>query len=93
MADERATVEAAREAFDRDFEKFNDLNPNGASLADIEAKLREVGLALGSTLDLDQLHLGVVVLRGHVLGRNVQEGRDWSRNRRDDRATQDGDFR
>ena len=43
MADERATVEAAREAFDRDFEKFNDLNPNGNSLADIEATLREVG--------------------------------------------------
>jgi phenylalanyl-tRNA synthetase alpha chain len=43
MADERATVEAAREAFDRDFEKFNDLNPNGSSLADIEAMLREVG--------------------------------------------------
>ncbi|HMQ03489.1 MAG TPA: phenylalanine--tRNA ligase subunit alpha [Pyrinomonadaceae bacterium] len=43
MAEERATVEAAREAFDRDFEKFNDLNPNGASLADVEALLREVG--------------------------------------------------
>ena len=43
MADERATVEAAREAFDRDFEKFNDLNPNGGSLADIEAMLRQVG--------------------------------------------------
>lgn len=43
MAEERATVEAAREAFDRDFEKFNDLNPNGSSLADIEAMLREVG--------------------------------------------------
>jgi len=41
MADERATVEAAREAFDRDFEKFNDLDPNGASLADIEGLLRE----------------------------------------------------
>lgn len=43
MADERATVEAARDAFDRDFEKFNDLDPNGASLADIEALLREAG--------------------------------------------------
>ncbi|MCC6329171.1 MAG: phenylalanine--tRNA ligase subunit alpha [Acidobacteria bacterium] len=43
MADERATVEAAREAFDRDFEKFNELNPNGSGLADIEALLREVG--------------------------------------------------
>ncbi len=43
MADERATVEAAREAFDRDFEKFIDLNPNGSSVADLEAKLREVG--------------------------------------------------
>ncbi len=43
MADERATVEAAREAFDRDFEKFNELNPNGGGLADIEALLREVG--------------------------------------------------
>ena len=42
MADERATVEAAREAFDRDFQKFNELNPNGSSLADIEALLREV---------------------------------------------------
>ncbi len=42
MADERATVEAAREAFDRDFEKFNDLNPNGSSIADIEAMLREI---------------------------------------------------
>jgi phenylalanyl-tRNA synthetase alpha chain len=43
MAEEIATVEAARDAFDRDFEKFNDLNPNGSSLADIEAMLREVG--------------------------------------------------
>jgi len=43
MADERATVEAAREAFDREFEKFNDLNLNGSSLADIEALLREMG--------------------------------------------------
>ncbi|MBK9153022.1 MAG: phenylalanine--tRNA ligase subunit alpha [Chloracidobacterium sp.] len=43
MADERATVEAAREAFDRDFEKFNDLNLNGASLSDIEAMRREMG--------------------------------------------------
>jgi phenylalanyl-tRNA synthetase alpha chain len=42
MSDERATVEAAREAFDRDFEKFIDLNPNGGSMADIEALLREV---------------------------------------------------
>lgn len=43
MADERATVEAAREAFDRDFEKINELNPNGSGLANIEALLREVG--------------------------------------------------
>lgn len=43
MADEKATVEAARDAFDRDFEKFNDLNLNGSGLADIEALLREVG--------------------------------------------------
>ena len=43
MADERATVEAAREAFDRDFEKFSDLNPNGSGLAGLEASLREVG--------------------------------------------------
>src|SRR5687768_5668583 len=42
MADERATVEAAREAFDRDFEKFNDLNPNGGGIADVELMLREV---------------------------------------------------
>ena len=37
MADERATVEAAREAFDRDFEKFSDLSPNGSTVADMEA--------------------------------------------------------
>ncbi|MGD9561047.1 MAG: phenylalanine--tRNA ligase subunit alpha [Pyrinomonadaceae bacterium] len=43
MADERATVEVAREAFDRDFEKFNDLNLNGSGIADVEAMLREVG--------------------------------------------------
>lgn len=43
MAEERATVEEAREAFDRDFEKYNDLIANGSSLADIEASLREVG--------------------------------------------------
>lgn len=43
MADEKATVEAARDAFDRDFEKFNDLDLNGGGLADIEAMLREVG--------------------------------------------------
>jgi phenylalanyl-tRNA synthetase alpha chain len=43
MADERAAVEAAREAFDRDFEKFNQLNPNGSSLAQIESMLREIG--------------------------------------------------
>ena len=42
MADERATVEAAREAFDREFAKFSDQNLNGSSLADIEALLREV---------------------------------------------------
>ena len=36
-------MEAAREAFDREFEKFNDLNLNGSSLADIEALLREMG--------------------------------------------------
>ncbi len=43
MADERVTVEAAREAFDRDFEKFNDLDLNGIGLADVQAMLREVG--------------------------------------------------
>ncbi|MCC7308139.1 MAG: phenylalanine--tRNA ligase subunit alpha [Acidobacteria bacterium] len=43
MADEKATVEAARDAFDRDFEKFKDLNPNGSGISDIEAMLREVG--------------------------------------------------
>lgn len=43
MADEKATVEAAREAFERDFEKFNDKNSNGSGLSDIEAMLREVG--------------------------------------------------
>ena len=43
MAEERATVESARDAFDRDFEKFNDLNPNGSSMAEIESMLREVG--------------------------------------------------
>ncbi len=43
MADERALVEAAREAFDRDIQKFNDLNPNGSGLADIELLLRELG--------------------------------------------------
>jgi phenylalanyl-tRNA synthetase alpha chain len=43
MADEKATVETAREAFDKDFEDFNNLNPNGRSLADIEAMLRTVG--------------------------------------------------
>ncbi len=43
MADERATVEAAREAFDRDFEKFADIDLNGRGLSDIEALLREVG--------------------------------------------------
>lgn len=42
MADERATVEAARNAFDRDFEKLGDINTNGGGLADIEAKLREI---------------------------------------------------
>ncbi len=43
MADERATVEAARDAFDQDFENFNDLNTNGRGLADIEEMLRTVG--------------------------------------------------
>jgi phenylalanyl-tRNA synthetase alpha chain len=43
MGDERGTVEAAREAFDRDFEKFNRLNPNGSTLIEIESMLREIG--------------------------------------------------
>lgn len=43
MADEKATVEAARDAFDRDFEKFGDLNLNGSGISDIEAMLLEVG--------------------------------------------------
>jgi phenylalanyl-tRNA synthetase alpha chain len=43
MSDERATVKATREAFERDFRSFSELNPNGCSLAELQAKLREVG--------------------------------------------------
>ncbi len=43
MAEERATVEAAREAFDRDFERFEQLNVNGADVSGLEALLRDVG--------------------------------------------------
>ena len=43
MADEKATVDAARDAFERDFERFADLDPNGASMRDLETLLRELG--------------------------------------------------
>ncbi len=43
MADEKTTVEAARKAFDHDFEKFKDLSLNGSSPSDIESTLRELG--------------------------------------------------
>ncbi len=42
MADEKATVEAARAAFDREYEKFGSLDLSGISLADIESLLREL---------------------------------------------------
>ncbi len=43
MAEEKATVEAARDAFARDFEKFEGIDLNGSGLADVEGLLREVG--------------------------------------------------
>lgn len=42
MANERETVEAARSAFDRDYEKFDSLHLNGAGLDVAEATLREL---------------------------------------------------
>ena len=42
MADEKATVEAARDAFDREYEKFNSLDLSDAGLAEIESLLRDL---------------------------------------------------
>jgi phenylalanyl-tRNA synthetase alpha chain len=43
MSEEKAKVEAARAAFAGDFERFAELDLNGAALADAEAMVREVG--------------------------------------------------
>src|SRR5512139_3975382 len=43
MANEKEAVEAARSAFDRDYEKFNSLELDGTGLDVAEATLRELG--------------------------------------------------
>jgi phenylalanyl-tRNA synthetase alpha chain len=43
MSDERQKVQAAHEAFNAEFEHFQDLDLNGAALPDAEAMLREIG--------------------------------------------------
>ena len=43
MSEEREQVEAAKNAFVKDFDKFDDLELNGIALAEAEAKLREIG--------------------------------------------------
>ncbi len=43
MTEAKEKVNAAREAFDKDFVRFADLNINGSSLADAETMLREIG--------------------------------------------------
>jgi phenylalanyl-tRNA synthetase alpha chain len=42
MSDERAQVEAVRNAFEQEFEQYRDLDPNGLTLADAEARLFKV---------------------------------------------------
>jgi phenylalanyl-tRNA synthetase alpha chain len=42
MSDPREMVEAARTAFDREFERFSDLDLNGCGLAEAEALLRDL---------------------------------------------------
>ena len=43
MSDERQKVQAAHEAFNAEFEHFQDLDLSGAALSDAEAMLREIG--------------------------------------------------